>query len=194
MSDFIQNDIPAPKTGELETWMTEQLKKHGPTLLAFADDGVIWGCLQDGKLATSHGIDPAISPELREETLLQAFVFGVKDEVRLFRDEQNKWKALRIVDGNDPEQVLVESQVLWGSRAHKPQDGFTRIFDARQMGLDHIVPLKVESSRLDLDESGQECVRLEIHHLVEYDEETGEARIALSRLAGLAVGKKEQEA
>jgi CRISPR-associated protein (TIGR03984 family) len=189
MSEFTKPEDAPKNDSQVIGWLTQQLQEH-EFLLAFADDGVIWGKLADGQLVTSHKIDGAISPELRGETLQQAFVFGKESEVRLFRDELGNWKALRVVDGDD---VIIESQVLWGSRAHESKDGFTRVFDARQMGLDHIVPLEVENSRLDLDESGKECLRLEVHHLVEYSPETGEARIALSRLAGLSVGQRDLE-
>ncbi len=66
-------------------------------------------------------------------------------------------------------------------------------FDARQQGLDHIVPLVVDNAWIDPDMKGNACVRLDVHHMVEYDEETGEARIVLSRLAGLRIGKKDEE-
>jgi CRISPR-associated protein (TIGR03984 family) len=187
--DYLMKDLSLTDK-EVAEWLTSQAEpKERPFLLALADDGVIWGGFVGEQFKTSAGKED-ISPELRGETLQRAFVFGLDEEIRLFRDEAGAWQARRITDaGLD---VIVESQILWGSRAHTPQDGFTRIFDARQMGLDHIVPLEIENSRLDADEGGQECVRLEVHHLVDYNED-GEAHIALSRLAGLAVGRKEME-
>ena len=171
-------------------WLLEQPKLEKlPYLLAFADDGVIWGGFVGKIFKTSAGME-RISPQLRAETLQQAFVFGEKEEIRLFKDESGNWQARSVTDRSD---FIVESQVLWGDRAYPPKNGFTRVFDARQQGLDHLVPLEIANSRLDPDEDGQECLRLEIHHLVEYDPETGEARIALSRLAGLSVGKRAME-
>ncbi len=182
MSDFIKNDVVAPQPGELEAWLFEQLEKHGPTLLAFADDGVIWGRLVNGNLRLSPD-----TPPLREITLQQAFVFGEKCEVRLFRAELGGWQALRVVDGDNPELVIKESQVLWGDKADEPaKNGFFYTEEYRAGIPGQWLPL-------DKPFGPTQCARLEVHHLVEVDKETGEARIALSRLAGLAVGERAME-
>lgn len=181
---YNMNEMDAPKNDKaVRDWLTAQITDQRPTLLAFADDGVIWGKKVDGKLVASHEISPAISPALRGETLQQAFVFGAGDEMRLFRDETGQWQALRVVDG---EEVIRESQVLWGDEVIEVRDGFTYLRDKKQQGLEHIVPIEV---KLDDDQ----CLRLDVHHMVEYDQETGEARIVLSRLAGLRVGEKSEE-
>ncbi len=172
-------------------WIKAQAnKKDRPFFLAFCDDGVVWGGFVDNRFQTSEGMQ-GISPKLSLNILHQAYAFGAQDEIRLFKDETGAWQA-RCIDDVGYE-VIVESQVLWGSRAYAPEAGFTRVFDARQHGLDHIVPLEVASSRLDPDDNGNECLRLEVHHLVESDAQTGEARIALSRLAGLSIGKRDLE-
>jgi len=51
--------------------------------------------------------------------------------------------------------------------------------------------LKVENSQLDPDEKGTQCIRLEVHHIVRYNED-GEAYVEISRLAGLSVGEKKK--
>ena len=187
-----------PQNGDIRDWAEKYLheKKH-PYLLAFADDGVIWGKKTKDGLLLSHDIDSDISPDLLQGTLQQASVFGEESEFRLFKtekeeeEEEDKWDVLEI---KDSPEIIKESQILWGSRALETTDeGFTQVFDARQQGLDHIVPIKVANSDLDLDEDGTKCIRLDVHHLVEYDEETGEARIAASRLAGIRLGKKNEE-
>jgi len=187
MSAFIKTDLQPPQPGDLETWLVDQLKTCGDTLLAFADDGVIWGRLVDGKLERAPE-----APALREVTLQQAFVFGAEGEVRLFRDEMftdknPKWKTLRLVDGDDPALVIKESQVLWGDKVTKPaQNGFFYAEEYRA---------GIAGQWLPLDEpfGPERCARLEVHHLVEFEEETGEARIVASRLAGLSVGKRAME-
>jgi CRISPR-associated protein (TIGR03984 family) len=179
MSDFIKTDVQAPQAGALETWFVEQLKNHGATLLAFADDGVIWGRLADGILVTAPG-----APVLCEKTIQQAFVFGEESEVRLFRDETGNWKALRVMDAGE---WFPESQILWGDKSEgQPQDGFLHVSEYRSGIPDQFVPV-------DKPLGKGECIRLDVHHLVEYDPDTGEARIAISRLAGLRIGKKDDE-
>ena len=43
MNEFIKQDVTVPESDTFEAWFTKQLKEHGRYLLAFADDGVIWG-------------------------------------------------------------------------------------------------------------------------------------------------------
>lgn len=182
MSNFIKSDVQPPKAGELKDWITAQLKNYGPTLLAFADDGVIWGKLAEGRLVLAPE-----APALREATLQQAFVFGLECEVRLFKDELGVWKTLRVVDGDDPALVIKESQVLWGDKVEKPvKDGFSYAAEYRAGIAGQWLPVERAFD-------AKECARLSVYHLVEVDEETGEARIALSRLAGLSVGEMATE-
>ena len=191
MTEIKSIETLPPQKGDWIGWIKQQADKDlRPYLLAFCEDGVVWGGFVNGVFQTSEGMGN-ISPRLTSAILHEAHVFGAQEEIRLFKDGAGNWVVKQITD-NDKD-VIVESQVLWGSRAYEPQNGFTRVFDARQKGLDHFIPLEVANSRIDPDASGSECLRLEVHHLVEYDEQTGEARIALSRLAGLSIGKKDNE-
>lgn len=169
---------------QVTKWLAAQLNDRHPYLLAFADDGVIWGRLVDGRLKTSHDIDSGASPELMGETLQQAFVFGPEEEIRLFHDELGNWKALCVKDG-DP--LILECQILWGDKlVESTPDGFSKVKDTTKGIPDQIIPLEIKSL------TEKECIRLDIHHFVEFDEKTGEARISLSRLAGLRVGSREE--
>ncbi len=179
MSNFIKNDVKLPESGKLKEWIEEQLRAHGPTLLAFADDGVIWGKLVNDTLSLSPN-----APELREKTLQQASIFGADCEVRLFRDELGNWKVIRLVDVGEP---FPESQILWGNEAKGPaENGFIYASEYRA---------GIPGQWLPLEEpfGPEKCARLLVHHFVEYDPETGEARIAASRLAGLSVGERAME-
>lgn len=185
MKDFIKNDVTAfQKSQSLREWLKGQMSLTRSNFLAFADDGVIWGTLVNGEIVTSHDLDEDVSPDLQEKTLQQVFVFGNDDEVRLFRDELGEWKALRVIDAGEK---IVESQILWGDEnIGEVQKGFLRLKDNFKGIPDQLIPGKVKLGE------GQ-CMRLEVHHLVEYDNQTGEARIAISRLAGLSIGEKNQE-
>lgn len=185
MKDFIQNDVTAfQKSDSLRDWLKGQMSLTRSTFLAFADDGVIWGTLVEGELVASHDIDEDVSPKLQEKTLQQVLVFGKDDEVRLFRDELGEWKALRVIDVGEK---IVESQILWGAEnIGEVEKGFLRVRDNLKGIPDQLIPSKAKLTE------GQ-CFRLKIHHLVEFDEETGESRITISRLAGLSVGYKNQE-
>jgi CRISPR-associated protein (TIGR03984 family) len=185
----INNVTELPKNEDIRAWLLSQVKKDTPqTLLAFADDGVIWG-LWDGKdLVLAPG-----TPALRGETLQQAYLFNETEEIRLFHDELNEWKAKSVSSAaSDKENVIVEKQILWGDKKDKeenqPDNGnFTRLLADRKGIPPQTLPITKEEH-----EDGK-FVRLEVHHLVDFDEKTGEAYIKLSRLAGLSVEKKNVE-
>ena len=124
MSSLIKPTETLPENNEVCAWLEGQMSAKRPTLLAFADDGVIWGRLADGKLVTG----PA-QPELRGKTLQQAFVFGTDDEVHLFRDELGDWQARLVVDSGD---VIVESQILWGDQSEGRQGNFLEVSEFRK--------------------------------------------------------------
>jgi CRISPR-associated protein (TIGR03984 family) len=179
-------------------WITEQMQKEDRFLLAHADDGVIWGKSKDGEFQTGrkaaqHSAWSAnISPELDGITLQQAFLFNAKNEIRLFRDELGNWQARQISsieqDGKLSDDMIEESQILWGNDYHKDfpiqLDGFTHVRDKTQEGLDQILPIEINKDEIQ----ARKCARLKLHHFVVCDEETGEARIGLSRLVEVYVG------
>lgn len=195
MSSFFSTKIDAPENDEaVPAWLARHASASRQWLLVFADDGIIWGRWQDGALLTSReaskGTDSAeISPPLRGITLQQAHLFGADSELRLWRGELGEWQSCAISD-DDPNDFFDETHLLNGDRvAAGFANGFTHLFDATQQGLDHIQPLEVTANDL---ENGLRC-RLRVRHYVTYDEQSGEARIALSRLAQLGVGPQEQE-
>lgn len=180
MTEFAIPTKTLPTDGNIRTWLESQMSKDRATLLAFADDGVIWG-YWDGKLTTTHDVD-ASYPILHDKTLQQAFIFGKDSEIRLFRDELGNWKAFEVKDVGEK---IVESQILWGDKPAANQSGnpiFQRLSAERKGIPDQLIPVQG-----NVDENS--AVRLEIHHLVDYTE-AGEAYVAMSRLAGLSVGRK----
>jgi len=148
--------------------------------LAHADDGIIWGRLQDGHLVTSNSAFPNISPPLRSITLQQARIFGHKAEVRVWR-WGNKFEACRLEDHfeNDAE-AYDEDYLLWGTHPDEKINGFTLVSDGNQ-GLKHAVPFDVDETAF----KSNHPLRLQVRHYLAYDE--GQARIALSRLIEVSV-------
>ena len=184
--------LPAPTDENVREWLAEQMNENKLTfLLAFADDGVIWGRMDGGLLVIAHEAsqkdDKKNYTQLRGKTLQQAYVFSDKMEVRLFRDEMGKWKALNIEDEGE---IITESQILWGDKLDEEKKqpthpGFMRLLAERKGIPPQIVPYKAGFD-------ATKCVRLEVHHMVKYNED-GEAYVELSRLAGLTVGNKKME-
>jgi CRISPR-associated protein (TIGR03984 family) len=192
LSEEISN---APQTeAEFESWLREQMSVEGRGwLLAHADDGVIWGRWHNGGIITSHDVAPEISPALRLVTLQQAFIFGAHDEVRLWRDEGG-WLARRISDddlaGKADRFDEDEMQILWGDKVVREDADkvFTHIREERQGGMDHVVPLIVTESQLQARR-----LKLRRRPFLTYDENTGEARIAVSRLVSVEIEPEQQE-
>ncbi len=182
----LAKEIKAPTDNDqVVSWITDHLKKHD-FLLAFADDGVIWGKMDGETLVTSHKFDGSISPELRGKTLQQAFIFDAKEEIRLFRDEMNQWQARKVTDAKDKKRVIEESQILWGDEAvGELQNGFLQVRDNTKGIPNQFIPAKEKIAV-------GKCLRLDVHHSVDYNE-NGEAYIVISRLAGLRIGNRNEE-
>jgi CRISPR-associated protein (TIGR03984 family) len=192
----MNNTISTPPTIEeftdndaLWIWLEEQANKDNRTLmylLAHAEDGVIWGRFDEGKLTTAETIfckpDFKVDfPTLRLPTLQQCRVFGQNGEVFLWWSGE-KWRSRFI--GNPEVDKITESRILWGTHG-KEKDGFTLLWDGSQ-GLRHAVPL----TNIFFDKEGKKRpVRLLVHHYIKYDDQTGLARISLSRLVDLTTDK-----
>ncbi len=178
-----------PQNNDVQAWLLLHLKgKSETTLLAFADDGVIWGRWDGKTLVTSYEVDKS-HPELRGKTLQQAYLFDLNDEVRLFRDELNQWKAVKISSNtSDPERVIVEKQILWGDKPddqQPTQPGFLRVLAERKGIPSQVIPVKgILGEKTN--------IHLEVHHLVDYNKD-GEAYIVASRLAGLSIDDRNLE-
>jgi CRISPR-associated protein (TIGR03984 family) len=169
---------------EFHSWLREQAESHQfKYLLAHADDGVIWGRFDNGKLTTAEQVFYPCDfnvyfPKLRLLTLQQCRIFGKNGEVLLWRmsDGKFKWRFI----GNPEEDKISESQILWGTNGIK-KDNFTLLWDGSQ-GLKHAVPFT--DIELDGDRLVQP-VRLVVHHYITYDAD-GVARIDRSRLVDLS--------
>lgn len=186
--------LPPPTDDNVREWLAGRMKENNLiTLLAFADDGVIWGRMDDDKLVISHEAsqkdDKKNYTQLRGKTLQQVFAFSEMMEVRIFRDEMGDWKAMKIED--EGEQFITESQILWGDKPAKEEDQpvnrqFTKLLAERKGIPPQILPIEREKY------ADGKYVRLEVHHMVDFNED-GEAYIKLSRLAGISFGEKKVE-
>lgn len=193
LPDHVTELQPPAGDAAVPAWLAAQANAGRPFLLAFADDGVVWGRWGGGKLTTAAEAagSTAFAAPLRGETLWQASVFGPDDEARLFRDENGAWQARLITDGPD---TIQESQLLIGDMVVQSLPGFTHLRDKRQQGLDHIAPVKLTAAEVDdKDDKPVMRARLLVRHQVTQDEKTGEARIDLSRLVEVTTGPRHQE-
>lgn len=173
-------------TADISAWFQGQpIVGDNAWFLGHADDGVIWGRIQDNQLITSDSAFPRVSPPLRITTLQQARIFGQNAEVRLWRDN-TEFKACRLEDQpNNGSVAFDEANILWGTQLEGKDNGFSLMSDGRQ-GLSHAVPLDIPETAFNANGGMTRPLRLKIRHYLSYDKD-GQARIALSRLVKLYV-------
>jgi len=127
----------------LDTWMVAQAREYGlGYLLAYADDGVIWGKFDSNGLTLAGSVFPEVHVALTAQTLERARLFGKNTEVMLWR-EGMALAARVIMDGSgDTVEYFDEAYWLWGTRGNlgKEQQGFTLLFEGRQ-DLRHAPPI-----------------------------------------------------
>lgn len=186
-------EITLTNDQQLQEWITKRMQNGRNFLLAHCDDGVIWGRHSDNKLLISHDLASALSPPLRLDTLQQLFVFGADETIKDWCGEARLWRGERsweesIVTQNPTRDCFDEDQVLWGTEVLDHPQGFTRVREKQQQGLEQVVPVEVTEEQLQ-----QRRLKLRVRHFIQRDDETGEARIYLSRLVKVFVSKEEEQ-
>ncbi len=169
-------------------WLLGQAKAHGlTTLLAHADDGVIWGQVTGGRLALAE--QALGQPRLRSKTLQQLCLFGPDAELLVWRDAEGGWRGRILGDGAEgkPGWYFDEPQLQWGDHAESEAGGFTLVAEGQE-GLRHAVPLTAASIPFDPPQRRRDRrhpLRLGVRHYLAGNDENGTVRIAHSRLTRL---------
>lgn len=169
-----------------QQWLAVQAKTYGLCwLLAHADDGVIWGKMEDDRLNLP---DPDrfghLVPPLRALSLQQARLFGPSAELRIWRNEAG-WQACLIQDDvGDITRCYDEHQILWGNHPEKRYNGFTQISDG-ETGRRHVAPFSLEPAQFS---HKRRALRLQTRHYLS-EEENGLLRVTLSRLVEVEIAK-----
>ncbi|NJL54079.1 TIGR03984 family CRISPR-associated protein [bacterium] len=182
--------LSVPYPLDLEAWLSDLAGEDVCWLLAHADDGVIWGRVTGAGVETVRNsasgnhdavLIEALCPVLRLETLQTLRLFNSQAEMLLWRGSApDQWQA-RIIssqlraNGERFAHCLDEHHLLWGNSATAVSTDFTLLRDSGQ-GLQHIVPLAIDSTELPL--------KLFVRHFVQADA-TGFAQIVASRLVNL---------
>lgn len=172
-------------------WLFQQMHAHKlEYLLAHADDGVIWGRLNDEELIISHDVAPEHSPPLRAETLQTVRLFAVTGELLVWRDEVGAWVGrfiTEMISGATAEwsEAYEEKQVLLGTYAKPLERGFSLLSEGSQ-GLFHVVPIHLSGQ---IDEE-RRPLHLVVRHYLKADN-YGFVRVDASRLLGLHLEPKE---
>ncbi|MGH7456835.1 MAG: type III-D CRISPR-associated protein Csx19 [bacterium] len=162
-------------------------------LLAYADDGVIWGKFDEQyKLTLSGEVIDAVKVELRADTLQQARVFDTEGELLIWK-AANSFKARQISnEENVNAEYVDEDFILWGTET-KRRGVFTLLTDGEQ-GLLHAPPATK-------DQGKEKRLALVVRHYIGYDDENsidglqkeGQACVILSRLVDFKQVQGEKE-
>lgn len=175
-----------------EAWLLS-LAEEGMTLLAHADDGVIWGTVRNRQFDWPN-INGFQQAALRPETLQIARLFNTGAEVFLWRIDEGRWQARLLYDGSgtpppgtEPvsgvNHYFDEAQVLWGTGIIGFDAPFSQANDGEEQ-FHHAPPVRQDKVRWGRQERGKGDRRLRLHvrHYLEEDKETGWLRIGMSRL------------
>jgi len=151
-------------------------------LLAHADDGLIWGYIEESKLVLSSDPDgfPEISPQLRSETLWEARLFGEQAECYLWQNESG-WQLRQVMDGEGEESdSFLEEFILWGTNFDRQEKkaGFFQAEEA-DLGIRHTPPVELKD---------RHSLKLQVRHYLNYDP-AGVVFVKLSRRTFTLLGE-----
>lgn len=192
------SDIPADFAEAGARWLVEQamqffseaeLSEQKPGIaLIHADDGVLWGRLEKGRLVTASYKDWV--PVLRTPTIQQCRLFGKRGELFIWREAEGVWRGRLVIDEDAAYVTLKEKHILWGNLAGAPVNGFTPIYE-RDSGQRQVVPLLVSAKGFGAasgNSADEQRVVLTICHYLSEDED-GQMFVYCSRLQSLAVSR-----
>ena len=156
-------------------------------LLAYAEDGVIWGRVEDKELV----LPPAHIPTLSPLTLLEARLFGENGEIHIWRTDAG-FSACRITEHESEFGAFDEWQRLWGTESEKltkkdkeqQEIKFTQLVDGQE-GLRHAVPIAIPPHDFTTRHPRFHPALIQTRHYFQVDEKTGVTSIALSRLVSV---------
>ena len=144
-------------------------------VLAHADDGVIWGRVEDKQLLLRGQCLSRSRSRVAADDVTAGSTLRASRRAITWRDG-DKFHIRRIMDGEKtPDNTLsLETYWLWGTQAVGSAGGFKLLEDGAQ-GLHHAPPISALGE-------GQRLALL-VRHYLAYDAE-GRTRIAASRLYG----------
>jgi CRISPR-associated protein (TIGR03984 family) len=198
------NQKELPETIELTEQSSEQIlkflsgkKQDGDILLAYFQDGVLWGKVIDDKLICST--------KFNDKAFLRAHLFNETRELRVIQtpDGLKIFESIE-QDGDEEENFSFDrNYLLWGDKLANPQpegcpEGFTWV-DMGQRGIRQCLPFS-ESELVEKDEEIHR-VNLKVRYYANasqrgedeanrYKGDEGNYHIYARRLLGLSIGGK----
>lgn len=164
-------------------WLARKAAEHDlKTMLAFAENGVLWGRVESGTLRLASSAFPEYQRSFNLAHLHELRLFGEQAELHLWKNSDSTFKFRIFEEGNFNGETMEQTYLLWGNGLAQPdpKDGFTLMAEGRQ-NFYHVPPLA--------DGAGTHA-GLRIRHYFEQDDD-GQARICFSRLVKLEFSEKE---
>ena len=159
-------------------WLQQQWNNADGWLLAFSNDGIMWGKCTNGEIVFADETGNATT-NIAADKLQQISLFGESEEIRLWKDRET-WCACKLSDATpSKEESFDEKYILWGDKYEQNHEGFVSVTDGQQ-GLKHIPPIE------NVPTSGERSLYLKIRNYIGYDENL-EAYIKASRLVNFSV-------
>lgn len=193
LTAFPPDAIPASFANDAGKWLANraaEFSTSGQSVFALihADDGVLWGRVENGQIVTPPSND--WTPQLRSRTIQQCRVFGAKGELFIWREAENVWRGREVFEEDEISyQPIRESQLLFGDRVDTDKDrsqnllpNFTPIIEVKT-GIRQIVPIAVTPA----DFQDRWRVTLSVLHYLSEDGD-GQTRILCSRLRSVETG------
>ncbi len=174
-----------PPGADMGAWLEHQPDAF-EWLLAHTYSGVVWGRRVVGQWRLSSDIGSDY-PQLTASNLLEMRLFGPTGELFVWRTSQGLG-ARTLFDEEVKVDCQDEKQMVWGTRGRRLNDQFTELIDGQQ-GLVTAVPFPLAELKFNEAETFRP-VRLCVRHYITAHEETGLARITLSRLVKVTLDEE----
>ena len=176
--------IPEEEPAAWVAWLQQQAQEHGLLwLLAYQNDGVIWGRVEAGTLIFPSIMNayPTVTFTAFQPLYLQKLhLFGPGGELLVWRDMDYCLAARLVMDGGvNPDAYIDRTALLWGTEILATQNGFTLLREGEQ-GFYQAPPL--DAAGIQRLPAGL----VERHYLFA-EPETGQAVIQLSRFVGFRI-------
>ena len=186
-----QNELEVPTEGtSIILSFLQKNAKNGDILLAYFQDGVLWGKVIDDEL-----IYPK-TPEFNDSAFLRAFLFNETRELRIIKTLEGLIKAFESYEKEDyqgDDFSFDRNYLLWGDKIAYPQPegcpkGFTCV-EMGQRGIRQVLPVS-ESELVKKDKKIHRPV-LKLRYYAktsQRDADKGNYHIYARRLLGISIG------
>lgn len=148
-------------------------------LLAYADDGVVWGKICNGKLMIANNIFGESFPKMNTKKIHFVRFFGHLAEIRVFQKD-SIFSAVRLEDEPNDKLSFIRSYFLWGNSVRDVKDGWTFVEEG-QHGIFQAIPIEIPH----LNDNKTTRLKIRIRYYLDFEKEHGQAKVVGNRFVGI---------